>query len=144
MKPITQNLIPQAIPPFQKMPSSVSRISNNDDTYEVDSGDFKPILLPDDIPKVDLMGHTVEELAAAANVSVQAIKQAIYMRQQQLLADYRANQIRNELMKRSTTSTTTTTTPSTTTTTTTVRPTKRQTMKSSNNSNKVSNFFFFD
>lgn len=38
------------------------------------------------LPKIDLKGHTVEELAAVANVSVSAIKKAIEIRQKQLLA----------------------------------------------------------
>lgn len=39
------------------------------------------------LPQVDLKGHTVEELAAVANVSVSAIKKAIEMRQKQLMAE---------------------------------------------------------
>lgn len=39
------------------------------------------------IPQVDLKGHTVEELAAVANVSVEAIKRAIALRQKQLIAE---------------------------------------------------------
>lgn len=46
-----------------------------------DQVEAKPLL-----PEVDLKGHTVEELAAVANVSVAAIKKAIEMRQKQLLA----------------------------------------------------------
>lgn len=42
------------------------------------------------LPQVDLKGHTVEELAAVANVSVSAIKKAIEMRQKQLLAEHEA------------------------------------------------------
>lgn len=38
------------------------------------------------LPQIDLKGHTVEELAAVANVSVSAIKKAIEVRQKQLLA----------------------------------------------------------
>lgn len=38
------------------------------------------------MPKIDLKGHTVEELAAVANVSVSAIKKAIELRQKQLMA----------------------------------------------------------
>lgn len=38
------------------------------------------------LPQIDLKGHTVEELAAVANVSVSAIKKAIEIRQKQLLA----------------------------------------------------------
>lgn len=39
------------------------------------------------LPQVDLKGHTVEELAAVANVSVAAIRKAIEMRQIQLMAE---------------------------------------------------------
>lgn len=39
------------------------------------------------LPQVDLKGHTVEELAAVANVSVDAIKKAISLRQKQLVAE---------------------------------------------------------
>lgn len=38
------------------------------------------------LPQIDLKGHTIEELAAVANVSVSAIKKAIELRQKQLLA----------------------------------------------------------
>lgn len=38
------------------------------------------------LPQIDLKGHTIEELAAVANVSVSAIKKAIEIRQKQLLA----------------------------------------------------------
>lgn len=39
------------------------------------------------MPQVDLRGHTVEELAKAANVSVETIQNAIRMRQQQLMLE---------------------------------------------------------
>lgn len=39
------------------------------------------------LPQVDLKGHTIEELAAVANVSVDAIKKAIALRQKQLIAE---------------------------------------------------------
>jgi hypothetical protein len=80
---------------------------------------------------VDLKGHTVEELAAAANVTVDVIQAAIKMRQQQLLVEKRnyANQlnlkINNHITARTTPSTTTIrTTQSTTVRTTTVPKTK--------------------
>lgn len=40
------------------------------------------------MPAIDLKGHTVEELAAVANVSVSAIKKAIEIRQKQLMAKH--------------------------------------------------------
>lgn len=36
-------------------------------------------------PKIDLKGHTLEELASFANVSVDVIKLAVRMRQQQMM-----------------------------------------------------------
>lgn len=39
------------------------------------------------LPDVDLKGHTVEELAAVANVSVNAIRKAIEMRRKQLITE---------------------------------------------------------
>ncbi|ETN57990.1 chitin binding protein [Anopheles darlingi] len=68
---------------------------------------------------VDLMGHTVEELAAAANVSVEVIKEAIRVRQQELRAQkqYERQQAAYAqaqflaAQQTTTTTTTTTTTP---------------------------------
>lgn len=45
-----------------------------------------------DLPEVDLKGHTVEELAAVANVSVTAIRKAIEMRRKQLLTQREQHQ----------------------------------------------------
>lgn len=50
------------------------------------------------MPQVDLKGHTVEELAAVANVSVAAIKKAIEMRQKQLLAE-QEQQMRRQMIE---------------------------------------------
>lgn len=73
------------------------------------------------------MGHTVEELAAVANVSVEAIQRAIQMRQQQLIADQNASiqQKQNDMLKQTTIPSTTTMRQPTRppTTTTTIRPT---------------------
>lgn len=48
---------------------------------------------------MDLKGHTVEELAAAANVTVDVIQAAIKMRQQQLLLEKRnyANNLKQRI-----------------------------------------------
>lgn len=107
------------------MPTSISRISsgstseiNNNGGYEYFEGaDEDPI----PVPKVDLMGHTVEELAVAANVSVSTIRRAIYLREQQLYQDKKAelNAIKKREYLRSSSTTTTTTT---TVITTTARP----------------------
>lgn len=53
----------------------------------------------EELPQVDLKGHTVEELAVAANVSVDTIKTAIKMRQQQLLLEKRnySNQLKQKI-----------------------------------------------
>lgn len=50
------------------------------------------------LPQIDLKGHTVEELAAVANVSVSAIKKAIELRQKQLLA-MQQEMLRNKTME---------------------------------------------
>lgn len=50
------------------------------------------------LPVVDLKGHTVEELAAVANVSVSAIKKAIEIRQKQLMAAHQ-QMIRNKTLE---------------------------------------------
>ncbi|XP_037924484.1 uncharacterized protein LOC119660153 isoform X2 [Hermetia illucens] len=141
MKPISQNLIGgenynmHKTPVFHPMPSSVSRISTGD-IVEVDN--HHP-MQQQELPTIDLMGHTVEELAAAANVSVEAIRQAIFMRQQQLMTERRRNEVlRNQLREVLATSTTTTTTPATTTTTT-VMPTKQVTMRPFITGQKVMN-----
>lgn len=47
---------------------------------------------------MDLKGHTVEELAAVANVSVAAIKKAIEMRQKQLIAE-QEEQMRKQIIE---------------------------------------------
>lgn len=71
------------------------------------------------------MGHTIEELAAVANVSVEAIQKAIQMKQQQLLAEQQASMYKQqiEIMKKLTSTTAMPTRRATaTTTTTTLRP----------------------
>lgn len=50
------------------------------------------------MPEVDLKGHTVEELAAVANVSVSAIRKAIEMRQKQLMAE-QEEQMRKQMLE---------------------------------------------
>jgi len=59
------------------------------------------------MPQVDLKGHTVEELAIAANVSVEVIKTAIKMRQQQLMLEKRnySNLLQQQVMDQSVSST---------------------------------------
>lgn len=89
------------VPAFQAMPSSVTRVSGGQivqlspnsiiEHNSIKREDTKPpqheISLAKPVPTVDLKGHTVEELAAVANVSVDAIKRAIDLRQKQLIAD---------------------------------------------------------
>ena len=55
------------------------------------------------LPQIDLKGHTIEELAAVANVSVSAIKKAIELRQKQLVAvqeEIRRNKTMEDELKR--------------------------------------------
>lgn len=51
----------------------------------------------EEIPTIDLKGYSVEELASFANVSVDVIKSAIKLRQQQMMKE------KNMQMKRTTT-----------------------------------------
>lgn len=93
---------------------------------------------------MDLKGHTVEELAAVANVTVDVIQEAIKMRQQQMLLDRRnyASQLKQQISNHITTPATTTvrTTQPTTTTqrTTTSEPRRRVSKYAVRGGHKVS------
>lgn len=70
----------ERVPHFQALPSSITAAQLVQPT--------KVEYFPEtDLPEVDLKGHTVEELAEAANVSVEVIKSAIKVRQQQMLVE---------------------------------------------------------
>lgn len=69
------------VPEFQALPSSITAVK----LVQPTKVEFFP--KDDDLPQVDLKGHTVEELAAAANVSIEVIQSAIKVRQQQMLAE---------------------------------------------------------
>lgn len=69
------------VPDFQALPSSISVAQLVPPTPV----EYYP--REEDLPNVDLKGHTVEELASVANVSVETIKAAIKLRQQQLLLE---------------------------------------------------------
>ncbi|XP_058056195.1 uncharacterized protein LOC131207592, partial [Anopheles bellator] len=138
----------QKVPAFQAMPESVSRISTGPVVQVDNSNKLQPTVIKnsimsipprrppvkpslasataataatdDDVGEVDLMGHTVEELAAAANVSVEVIREAIRVRQQEMRAQkqyekqqaaYAQAQFLAAQQKTTTTTTTTTTTP---------------------------------
>lgn len=75
----------------------------------------------EDLPQVDLKGHTVEELAAAANVTVDVIQAAIKLRQQQLMLEKQnySNQLKQKISNYVTPATTTTIRTTKTTRTTT-------------------------
>ncbi|EDV90560.1 GH14202 [Drosophila grimshawi] len=115
--------LPQAVPVFQAMPDSISRIANVGKTELVSPPAAEqrtlgkhPNYLQFEEPKFDLRDVTVEELAAAANVTVDTIKHAIYVREQQLKAEHRAmlaSKLREEFIRTSTVKTTTTTTTTT-------------------------------
>lgn len=146
------NISVQKVPAFHAMPESVSRISTGP-VIQVDNKLSEPtiknsiVTVPSrsDVTKgttvvdgVDLMGHTVEELAAAANVSVEVIKEAIRVRKQELLAQqqYQKQQaaiVQAQIIAAQNAKTTTT---STTTSTTTPRPRRYPT----HNGHKVGSF----
>lgn len=69
-----------SVPEFQALPSSITI----DKLVQPTKVEYYP---RDDLPAVDLRGHTVEELAAAAQVSVEVIKDAIKLRQQQMMLE---------------------------------------------------------
>ena len=69
---------PASIPNFEALPTSITAAKFAQPT--------KVEYFPnDDFPEIDLKGHTVEELAVAAQVSVEVIQEAIKVRQQQLM-----------------------------------------------------------
>lgn len=89
---------------------------------------FDQTLEGEELPEVDLKGHSVEELAKVANVTVEVIQEAIKMRQQQMLLERRnyASQLKQQISKHitvQTTQATTTTVRTTQPTTTTQRST---------------------
>lgn len=132
---------PIAVPAFQAMPDSVNKITAvlkpspapapapavvpvPVEQYSIPTNNH-PNYLQFEEPKFDLKDISVDELARAANVSVDTIKHAIYVREQQMRAEQRAMlaaKLREEFMRTSTSTTTTTSTTSTTTTSTTTTP----------------------
>lgn len=68
------------VPDFQALPSSIITATLVQPTRV----EYFP---KDDLPEIDLKGHTIEELAIAANVSVDVIKAAIKMRQKQMMKE---------------------------------------------------------
>uniref|UniRef100_A0A182J8B7 Uncharacterized protein n=1 Tax=Anopheles atroparvus TaxID=41427 RepID=A0A182J8B7_ANOAO len=143
------NLQVQQVPAFQAMPESVSRISTGP-VVQIDNK-LQPTVIKNSImsipprrtaggskgsapmvvtaqsasdtdAEVDLMGHTVEELAAAANVSVEVIKEAIRVRQQELRAQKQYERQQAAYAQAQFLAAQTTPTTTTTTTTTTPRP----------------------
>lgn len=68
------------VPKFQSLPSSTSQKFESltkVETYPANISDDEKL-------EIDLKGHTIEELAIMANVSVDVIKSAIKLRQQQM------------------------------------------------------------
>ncbi|XP_037807306.1 uncharacterized protein LOC119600819 isoform X1 [Lucilia sericata] len=123
---------PMAVPAFQAMPDSVNKITavlKPPATLPVQQlplpSNTHPNYLQFEEPKFDLKDISVEELARAANVSVDTIKHAIYVREQQMRAEQRAMlaaKLREEFIRTSTSTSSTTTSTTTTTTSTTPRP----------------------
>lgn len=131
------------VPEFQALPSSITSAK----LVQPTKVEFYP---RDDTPEIDLKGHTVEELAAAAHVSVDVIEDAIRVRKQQMLLEKSYANYAQQVLKTSTTIRTTqaTTTPTerpTTQSSTTTRPSttpfipkkKVITKKPTNNGHKV-------
>lgn len=131
------------VPDFQALPSSISEAQFVQPTKV----EFYP---SDDFPEVDLKGHSVEELAVAAGVSIEVIKSAIKLRQQQLMLEkkMKANSVKTKQWKTTpqftaspkttevaTTQSTTTTKPSTTA----YVPKKKVSKKPTKNGHKVRN-----
>lgn len=105
----------------------------------------QPIYHPEQtLPQVDLRGHTVEELAKVANVSVETIQNAIRMRQQQMLLEQQSALYHQMDISKATAPTRPPTRPKTTTTTTTTTTTQAPTTPkyviSGGNKVKVFNF----
>lgn len=109
------------------MPDSVKPVTSllkSHPSVNVSPTSPHPHFLQFEDPKFDLKDVTVEELARAANVSVDTIKHAIYVREQHMKAEHRAMlaaKLRDEFIR---TSTTFRTPP---TSTTTMAPTMRPT-----------------
>lgn len=125
-RPKNTNFKRNTIPQFQSMPDSVSRISTDGIEEPKITRGFQPDPMPipasTKLPVVDLMGHTVEELAAVANVSVEVLQAAINMRQKELLAQQQALAYQQIMATHATSTTTTTTTTAAPTTRATPRP----------------------
>ncbi|XP_053690709.1 uncharacterized protein LOC128739257 [Sabethes cyaneus] len=129
----------QQVPAFHAMPDSVSRISTGP-VIQIDNKLSEPaiknsiVTIPPrhDVVKgttvvdgVDLMGHTVEELAAAANVSVEVIREAIRVRKQEIIAQQQQQKQQAQIVQAqilAAQQATSTSTSTTTTTSTTPRP----------------------
>lgn len=107
------------VPEFQALPSSIITAS----IVQPTKVEFYP---KDDLPQVDLKGHSVEELAAAANVSVDVIQAAIKLRQQQMM--FEKKKIPKQKLNKSTASV------QTTLATTTSEPTKKVTIQTTTQS----------
>jgi hypothetical protein len=126
-----------AVPEFQTMPASISRTTldlANDSVSKSEPTSKNAIMTipPKDLGHkkldryegFDLQGHTLEELAVAANVSVDVIKEAIRLRQKEISAQKqyqieKSQMLKNHIQAQKTSTTTTTTT------TTTPKPKKR-------------------
>lgn len=104
------------VPAFQALPSSITSAKLVQPTRV----EFYP---KDDTSEIDLKGHTIEELAAAAHVSVEVIQEAINLRKQQTLLEKRYASYSNQILETSTIQTTQSTTSS--------PPTERPTTQSS-------------
>lgn len=110
----------EPVPDFQALPSSIITATLAQPTKV----EYFP---KDDLPEIDLKGHTIEELALAANVSVDVIKAAIKLRQNQMMIEKRNAEKFSK--QKPVKSTTVGTTPSTTSVEQTEKVTTQSTTK---------------
>lgn len=83
------------VPKFQTLPSSTSQKFETLTKVEI----YPDITNDDESLRIDLKGHTVEELALMANVSVDVIKTAINVRKQQMKNEMKVKASTNALFK---------------------------------------------
>lgn len=136
------------VPAFMALPSSITSAK----LVQPTKVEYFP---SEELPQVDLKGHTVEELAAAANVDIEVIQDAIKLRQQQLMLEKKmyAGISKLKVKKSTPVQATQSTTPSETTekittqSTTTTKlstkpyvPKKKPSKKPINNGHKVRKF----
>lgn len=139
--------MPLGVPRFKKLPNKISEVPKFQSLPTSTSQKFESLTKVETFPanageddkklEIDLKGHTIEELAIMANVSVDVIKKAIKLRQHQMKLEskfkesndyYKENKVTfpsstTEIIKSTTQTVTTTTKSESTTQPITFRPT---------------------